>query len=56
MIKMSISEKLSVLKYAFKAVATGAVVYFMPEIARATNHGWSTLIFGGFALLFIWAA
>lgn len=42
-------------KYIAKGLATGAIVYFMPQIAEATHHGILTLVFGALAILFIWA-
>jgi len=42
-------------KYIAKGLATLAIVYFMPQIAEATHHGFLTLVFGVLAILFVWA-
>lgn len=53
MIKMDKWEGFSCLG---RAMATIGVVYFMPEIAKATGHGFLTLLFGGLAIFIIWVA
>ena len=42
------------VKYLAKGLATGAIVYFMPQIAQATGHGILTLIFGVLTILLVW--
>lgn len=49
------AEKWKAFKYIAKGLATVAIVYYMPEIAKATHHGILTLIFGVVAILIVWA-
>ena len=46
----------SVAKYTAKGVASGFLLYFMPDIARASGHGGMTLVFGVVAIFMIWAS
>jgi len=50
-----LTEKWQAVKYLAKGFATGAIVYYMPQIAESTHHGILTLVFGVLAILFVWA-
>ena len=51
-LEMNKSDTVSIVG---RALASVGVLYFLPEIARATHHGILTLVFGVIAFVCIWA-